>query len=112
MKYHIEPGKDRVMPLDDNWVWKGNEISGSSVTSLKKLGNKKGYTLVATCMSDAIFVRNDLIHDNNNNILFKNVNDEFELVKLNTDICNENKKYNFRSNHFDISFFSSSDIFL
>ena len=112
MNYHIEPGKDRVMPLDDNWVWKGNEMAGASVTSLKKLGNKKGYTLVATCMSDAIFVRNDLILDKNNNNLFKNINDEYELVKLNTDIYNENKKYRFSSAHFDISFFSSSDNFL
>jgi len=112
MNHHIEPGKDKVMPLDDNWIWKGNEISGSSVTALKKLGNKKGYALVATCMSDAIFVRNDLIYDENNNSLFMNVNDEYELVKLNTDIYNENVKYNFNADMFDIPFFSPSDTFI
>ena len=63
MNYHIEAGRDKVMPYDDNWVWKGDDMSGSSVTALKKLGNKKGYSLVATCMSDAIFVRNDLIYN-------------------------------------------------
>lgn len=112
INHHIEPGKDKVMPLDDNWVWRGNEKYGSSVTALKKLGNKKGYALVATCMSDAVFVRNDLIFDKDNSILFKNINNEHELVKLNTDIYYENLKINFSSNHFDIPFFSSSDKYL
>jgi hypothetical protein len=80
---------------------------------LKKLGNKKGYSLVATCISDAIFVRNDLILDNKDNtVLLKNINNEFELVKLNTDIYNENLKYNLHSNHFDIPFFSLSETYL
>ena len=114
MNYHIHPGKDKVMHLNDSWVWAGNELSGSSVTALKKLGNSKGYALVATCMSDAIFVRNDLIIDKSNNTLFQNVNDEFELVKLNTDIYYENLKYPSLSspNHFDIDFFSSSDNYI
>jgi hypothetical protein len=112
MNYHIEPGKDKVMPLNDNWIWGGNEMSGSSIIALKKLGNNKGYSLVATCMSDAIFVRNDLIMDKNNTVLFKNINNEFELVRLNTDIYNENVKYNFHSNHFDIPFFSLSETYL
>jgi hypothetical protein len=63
-------------------------------------------------MSDAIFVRNDLIYDENNNSLFMNVNDEYELVKLNTDIYNENAKYNFNADMFDIPFFSPSDTFI
>jgi hypothetical protein len=112
MNYHIAPGADKVMYLDDNWVWKGNAMSGSSVTALKKLGNKKGYSLVCTCMSDAIFVRNDLIYGSNKELLFKNINDEFELVNLNTDIYNENKKYNLSQTYFDNSFFSTSDTFL
>ena len=57
-------------------------------------------------MSDAIFIRNDLILDKDNNLLFKNINNEFELVRLNTYIYNENLRYNFHSNHFDIPFFS------
>jgi len=112
MNYCIEPGKDKVMPLDDNWIWKGNEMHGSSVTALKNLGNKKGYALVATCMSDVIFVRNDLIFDKDNNVMFKNINNEYELVRLNTDIYYENLKYNFSSNHFDVPFFSLSEKYL
>jgi hypothetical protein len=113
MNHHIEPGKNKVMPLDDNWFWKGNEMFGSSITALKELGNNKGYSLVATCMSDAIFVRNDFIFDKNKkNILFENTNNEFELVKLNTDIYYENLKYNFSVNHFDIPFFNSSEKYL
>ncbi len=114
MNHHIHPGKDKVMPLNDSWIWDGNEWFGSSVTALKKLGNSKGYALVATCMSDAIFVRNDLIIDKNGgNTLFKNVNDEFELVKLNTDIYYENLRFHGSSpNHFDIDFFSSSDKYI
>jgi hypothetical protein len=113
MNYHIEPGKDRVMPLDDNWIWPGNEMSGSSVTALKRLGNKKGYALVATCMSDAIFVRNDLIFDkDNNSVLFKNINDEYELVSLNTDIYYENLNRGYRSETFDVPFFSPSKLYL
>ena len=113
MNHHIHPGKDKVMPLNDIWVWKGNEFFGSSVTALKKLGNSKGYSLVATCMSDAIFVRNDLIFDKDHTLLFKNVNNEFELVRLNTDIYYENLKFHGTSiNHFDVDFFSSSDKYL
>jgi hypothetical protein len=112
INYSIEPGNDKVMPLDDNWIWKGNEMSGSSVTALKKLGNKKGYSLVATCMSDAIFVRNDLIFNENKSELFKNINNEYELVRLNTYIYYENLKFNFSKNHFEIPFFSSSEKYL
>ena len=39
------------------------KIDDSLIHLLKKLGNKKGYSLVATCLSDAIFVRDDLIYD-------------------------------------------------
>jgi len=113
MNYHMTPGKDLVLKYDDNWIWCGNERSGTSVTALKKLGNKKGYSLVATCMSDAIFVRNDLIYDKNNDPIFLNINNEFELVKLNTDIHDENKKYNLSENHFDnMPMFYPSDKYL
>lgn len=113
MNYHIEPGKNKVMPLNDNWTWDGYEMYGSSITALKQLGNRKGYALVATCMSDAIFVRNDLIFDTDKkNVLFKNINNEFELVRLNKDIYIENCKFNFSSNHFDVPFFSSAEKFI
>ena len=112
MCYHIAPGNDKVMKLDDNWIWPGNHLSGASVTALKKLANKKGYSLVATCMSDAIFVRNDLLHDHDGNVLFKNVNDEHELVRLNTDIYYTNLGFNITQDMYDIPLFSSSDKFL
>lgn len=114
MNYHMIPGKDLVMPLNDNYIWNGGEMSGASITALKNLGNKKGYALVATCMSDAIFIRNDLILDKDtNNVLFKNINNENELVFLNKDIYNENLKFpQFTSTHFDIPFFHSSNKYL
>jgi len=113
MNYHMEPGVDKVMPLDDDWIWPGNEMSGASITALKKLGNKKGYALVATCMSDAIFVRNDLIFNGDmTEPLFKNINNEYELVRLNTDIYTTNLQFNFSRNHFDIPFFSVSSNYL
>jgi len=112
MNYHMPPGMDKVMPLDDDWVWKGNEMAGASVTALKKLGNKKGYGLVATCMSDAIFVRNDLLHDGHGKPLFLHVNNEWELVRWNTDIVHENAKFNFPHDHFEVPLFCVSDRFL
>lgn len=112
MCYHILPGIDRVMVLNDNWVWPGNHLSGASITALKKLGNKKGYSLVATCMSDAIFVRNDLIYDKDNNVLFKNINNEHELTRLNTDLEKENSKYIITMDMYDIPLFTSSDAYL
>jgi len=93
MNYHIEPGLDKVMIKYDNYQWDCSQFCGASVTALKKLGNAKGYSLVATCMSDAIFVRNDLLC-RDNKILFMNINNEFELIKLNTDVENENVKQN------------------
>ena len=96
----------------EDWIWNGSEISGSSITAMKNLGMSKNYSLVATCMSDAVFIRNDLIADKNGMALFKNVNDEVELVKGNTDIYNENLKFKFSENHFDISFFKQSYNFL
>lgn len=93
MNYHIEPGLDKVMIKYDNYQWDCSQFCGASVTALKKLGNSKGYSLVATCMSDAIFVRNDLLC-RDNKILFMNINNEFELIKLNTDVENENVKQN------------------
>lgn len=93
MNYHIEPGLDKVMIKYDYYQWDCSQFCGASVTALKKLGNKKGYSLVATCMSDAIFVRNDLLCKDNE-MLFMNINNEYELIKLNTDVENENVKQN------------------
>jgi hypothetical protein len=111
--YHIEPGYDRVMKYDESWIWPGNHLSGASITALKNLGNKKGYSLVATCMSDAIFVRNDLTHDENGNVLFKNMNDEHELVKRNVEIFIENlKSPHVKQDDYNIPMFFDSSYFL
>jgi hypothetical protein len=115
INHHILPGVDKVMHIDEEYTWKGTQWFGSSVTAVKRLGIKKGYTLVATCMSDAIFVRNDLIYNKEkNDFYFKNMNNEHELVRLNTDIYTENLKAWFMSdkNHFDTPFFASSEDFL
>jgi len=116
MNYHIEPGHDKVMIKYDNYQWDCSQFCGASVTALKKLGNSKGYSLVATCMSDAIFVRNDLLC-RDNKILFMNINNEFELIKLNTDVENENVKQNvnrdFRDNKLYVHpIFRSSDEYI
>jgi len=112
MNYMIEPGVDKVMELNDNFIWRGDEKCGASVTALKLLGIKKGYSLVATCMSDAIFVRNDLIYDNDSIPRFININNEHELVKRNIDIANELSKYNMKCITFNIPLFHNSAEFL
>ena len=120
INYHIPTGLDKVMPLNDKWVWNTGDIPGemygSSITALKNLGNKKGYALVATCMCDAIFVRNDLVYNRGDitDLLFKNINNEHELVKLNSDIYLENSKFDFtkNQNHFNNTYFVSSSVFL
>ena len=114
--YHIELGNDKVMMLDDNWVWKGDHLYGSSLTALKNLGNKKGYSLVATCYCDAIFIRDDLIYDENKNALFTNVNNEYELSKQSmqyyNDILSFNLRHNIKQDMYNIPLFSSSEKYL
>ncbi len=46
--------------------------------------------------------------------MFKGVNNEHELIKLNSDVYNENLKFKFTNNllHFENKYFSSSDLFL
>jgi hypothetical protein len=42
--------------------WEGDDYYGASLLALKKLGEKKGYTLVyVVAQFDSVFVRNDLI---------------------------------------------------
>jgi hypothetical protein len=112
MNYHIPPGIDRVMYIDDNFIWKGDALCGSSVTALKQLGNSKGYRLVCTCMSDAIFVRRDLTVDADGNEVFKNMDNEFKLVELNTDIFDENQKFNQPPGWYDNPIFLESWFYL
>ena len=45
--------------------WEGDDYYGASLLALKRLGEKKGYTLVYVVdRFDAVFVRNDLIDEN------------------------------------------------
>ena len=112
MNHMIEPGLDKVMDIKDDFVWEGDDKFGASVTSLKLLGIKKGYSLVATCMSDAVFVRNDLIYDKDTIPFFININDEHELVRRNIDIANELKNNYLYENQFNIPFFHNSTEYL
>jgi hypothetical protein len=82
VNFHINAGTDKVMPLDDSFVWKGDEQCGASITALRKLGNKKGYSLVAFPGSDLIFIRDDMLIAMPN-VRFLNTNDEHALEELN-----------------------------
>lgn len=111
MNHHIDPGIDIVMNKDDNFVWAGYAFFGAGITALKKLGIKKGYALVATCMSDAIFVRNDLLCKDNK-ILFTNINNEYELYRLDKDIAIDNLKFTTRDWIYQHPMFIKSDFYL
>lgn len=46
-------------------IWAGDDYYGASLLALKKLGERKGYTLVYVVdRLDAIFIRNDFIDEN------------------------------------------------
>jgi hypothetical protein len=54
-----------VQKYDPNFRWSGSDYSGASLCALAKLGQSKGYGLVACNItgSNAFFVRSDLIQD-------------------------------------------------
>ncbi|OBV29893.1 hypothetical protein BKN38_05075 [Helicobacter sp. CLO-3] len=56
------PPAEYIMPYNPSHVWDGTDMHGASLESLKKLGIKKGYRLVATdlCGVNVFFVRDDL----------------------------------------------------
>lgn len=100
------PGVDRVMDFDENWSWKGDEFFGSSISAMKNLGLKKGYSLVSICCSDLIFIRLDLTY-RENKCIFRHMNDEWALYRLNADI------HKFTSNELNESdFFKKSTDFI
>lgn len=52
-----------AIEYNPNHKWEGDDYYGASLLALKKLGERKGYTLVYVVdRYDAVFVRNDLIH--------------------------------------------------
>lgn len=51
-----------AIEYNDNHKWAGDNYYGASLLALKKLGIKKGYTLVHKVIYlDAVFIRNDLL---------------------------------------------------
>ena len=69
--------KSKSTKYDPNYRWDGTNYFGASLLVLKKLGEKKGYTLL-TCDSNgvnAFFIRNDLIKDC---FLIKNIEDIYK----------------------------------
>jgi hypothetical protein len=77
--YHMLPTKDLVHYYNENHHWNGSHLSGSSTLAIMKLGNKKGYTLVAISGCDLIFIRDDLCSD----ISFEFKNDNVALWNIN-----------------------------
>ncbi len=54
-----------AIEYNENHVWEGDDYYSASLLAMKKLGEKKGYTLVCiVSVLDAFFVRNDLIDEN------------------------------------------------
>jgi hypothetical protein len=61
----FRPGCEFVIPYEATAVWDRSSHFGASIESLYKLGQRKGYKLVACCFAgvNAFFVREDLVKD-------------------------------------------------
>lgn len=59
------PPMEWILAHNHNHKFKKNDYMGASLTSITKLAEKKGYSLVGTTLSgaNAFFVRNDLLED-------------------------------------------------
>ena len=75
--------RDLVMKPDEDYIWDGTYLSGSSLLALQRLGNSKGYTLVSMVGADAIFVRADILIEKG--IQFINQDNAYELWQANPD---------------------------
>ena len=60
----ISLNKSLSIKYDPNHWWDGTDYMGASLFALKKLGNKKGYTLVCcdNVGCNAFFIRNDVLN--------------------------------------------------
>ena len=60
------PDQDKLVPYDDRDVWDGSNYFGASILAFKKLGIKKGYTLLASDKKgvNLFFVRTDILPKN------------------------------------------------
>lgn len=66
IEYNSKFHNDESLSIEynPNHKWEGDDYYGASLLALKKLGEKKGYTLVYVVdRFDAVFVRNDLIEE-------------------------------------------------
>jgi len=64
IEYNSKFRNDESVTIEYNpeHKWEGDDYYGASLLALKKLGEKKGYTLVYVVdMLDAVFIRDDLI---------------------------------------------------
>tara|TARA_Y100000004_G_C8870710_1_gene393159 strand:+ start:217 stop:930 length:714 start_codon:yes stop_codon:yes gene_type:complete len=62
----LDVNESKVMHKDkDHCQWRDKKSSyyGASVTALKKLGKKKGYTLIGRCGRNLFFVLDELVED-------------------------------------------------
>jgi len=53
--------KPIVHKHDKNFVWKGDDTWGASCFALQKLARSKGYSLVAFCTCDMIFIKDECL---------------------------------------------------
>ena len=63
----VPPTIDFCQKYNAKKIWDGTDCFGASLKTLEKLGRKKGYKLVGTCLAgvNAFFVREDIANDNN-----------------------------------------------
>lgn len=61
---HYLEDQSVTVPLDDKFAMTNAYYFGASRIALMKLGISKGYSLVAICVTDMIFCRNDLLPKN------------------------------------------------
>jgi len=62
----LDVNESKVMHRDiKHYTWRNTNSSyyGASVTALKKLGKKKGYTLIGACGRNLFFVLDELVED-------------------------------------------------
>tara|TARA_R100001377_G_scaffold33339_1_gene18213 strand:+ start:340 stop:1092 length:753 start_codon:yes stop_codon:yes gene_type:complete len=62
----IDKNESKVMHKDsEHYKWRDNTSSyyGASVSALKKLGKKKGYTLIDVCGRNLFFILDELVED-------------------------------------------------
>jgi len=75
--YMIPSDRNIVWKYDPDFVWAGDCLHGASYQALLNLGIENGYSLVAICGCDMIFVRNESIPCD---LIIENINDINKLI--------------------------------